>query len=292
MHEFLKKHVNCIAEKAEHFDDWEDWINSLDPQEKFVLDSGVIQTQLLSLKHEELDEPEKFLLQELSQEGELHQAPLCVDPKDTLFGPIAQRCLGRNRTQSAHLCSFQELALVAAALECLVFKSTSWRTCTKAETLLLKQGCPELVFLNKQVEKGERLLLCSPKEKPIFLLWTEDVGRLTNAQTLSLLPEADWSDFSGRLKETQDAARCASLNCRHPLPFTVELFKDLNQEKFYQLYFIWKKLSVQARVQASLLPTVTDARIAEKETGIPVGAYWISKTAVSYTWTGDWKGDR
>ena len=107
-----------------------------------------------------------------------------------------------------------------------------------------------------------------------------------------MLPEADWSNFSGLLKETQDAARRASLNCRHPLPFTVEVFEDLCPEKLYQLYFIWKKLSVQARVQASLLPTVTDARIAEKETGIPVGAYWISKTAVSYTWTGDWKGDR
>ena len=150
VHELLKKRVNCVTEKAEHFDNWEDWISSLDPQEKFVLDSGVIQTQLLSLKHEELDEPEKFLLQELSQEGELHQAPLCVDPKDTLFGPIAQRCLCRNRTLSAHLCSLQELALVAAAIECLVYKSSiSWRTCTKNETLLLNQGCPELCFLNK-----------------------------------------------------------------------------------------------------------------------------------------------
>ena len=135
-----------------------------------MLDSGVIQTQLLNLRHIKLNGPEKFLLKELTKEGLVLQALLPAGSKDTLFGPIATKCLSWNLTQLAHLCSPQELALVATAIKCLVYKSsTSWRTCTKDETHLLIQGCPELRFVDGRVQKGERLLLCSPKKKTPFL---------------------------------------------------------------------------------------------------------------------------
>ena len=134
-----------------------------------MFDSGVIHTQLLKLKRVQLTPPELLLIQELADKATVLEAPVPAGTKHTLFGPVVNECLGRNRVALAHLCSLQEFALIGAALECLLFKrSVSWVTCTRDETKYLLDGCPEVRYLEDQETRGQRLLLCHPEEKSHF----------------------------------------------------------------------------------------------------------------------------